>query len=92
MNINHINKDVAKEFITIVSYCDEVFIENIPKIILQKLNTLAADSVKDFYVDKNKSLMKQDISDECENLISKFYFTYMIDLSKKEQILKQLLQ
>lgn len=86
------NPDIAKEFLTVLAYCDNLFLSSIPGNVLKKLNNLAADSLKEFYVDKNKSLIEQDISDECKDLLVLMYFTYMTDSDTKKQILNALLE
>lgn len=83
----NINADTAKELLTIISYCDNEFIDSIPDYVLQNLNNLASTSTKDFYIDKNKSLIEQNISEDCKDLLSIIYFTYMTDLSSKNEIL-----
>jgi len=86
-----VNSDVAKEFLIVLSYCDNSFVSNIPDYIIKKLSDLAADSLKDFYIDKNKGLMEQNISNECKELIGMMYFMYMMDSLAKKEILNTLL-
>lgn len=86
------NPDLAKEFLTVLAYCDNSFLSKIPGKFLKKLNDLAADSLKDFYIDKNKTLIEQDLSDECQDLIALVYFMYMTDSNIKKQILSELLK
>ena len=77
MKLEQINCDVAKEFLTILSYCDSSILKAIPKEVLEKINSLAADSLKDFYVNKNKTLNDQNMSKQCKELIRLIYFTYI---------------
>lgn len=86
-----VSVDVAKEFLTVLAYCDSSFIDNIPASILKDLNDLAADSVKDFYIDEDRELIEQNISQECRELIGKMYFMYMTDSKAKEEIFNALL-
>ena len=82
-----LNSDLAKELLVVISYCEEDFLNNIPEYVLKKLSDFAADSQKDYYVDKNKSLSEQNISEECKNLLALIYFTYMLDSNKKNEML-----
>lgn len=84
--------DVAKEFLMVLAYCDSNFVNNIPDYIMKKMNDLAADSLKEVYIDKNKTLMEQDISNECRELIGMIYFTYAIDSDAKKDLLNTLLE
>ncbi len=70
--------DVAKEVMTILAYCDSDFIKNIPQEIFSVLNSMAGDSLKDFYVLKDKSLLEQNVSNECKEIISVLYSTFGI--------------
>lgn len=83
----NIDNNVAKELLTVISYCDNNFINSIPDSILQNLNNLAADSTKNFYIDKNKTLIEQNISDECKDLLSIIYYMYVSNESFKNEIL-----
>lgn len=81
-----LSSDVAKEFLTILAYCDNSFLEKIPNQIVKKMNDLAADSLKDFYIDVNKPLTEQKISEECKDLLSLFYYMYMTEPSAQKNI------
>lgn len=52
------------------------------------MNELAADSEADFYIDAEKSLNEQDISEESKDLISLIYYNYIADENEKREILK----
>lgn len=82
-----LNSDLAKELLTIISYCEDTFINNIPSYVIEKISDYAADSEKDFYVDKNKSLSNQNISEDCKNLLSLLYFTYCLDSESKNKMI-----
>lgn len=84
MNLDNVHKDVAKELFTVLSYCDDSFIKNIPEYIFDKINQLSADSLKEVYVDRNKNLMEQDVSDDCKELLAELYFIYMTDSTAKK--------
>lgn len=83
----NISADVAKEFMMVISYCDNEFLENIPSHILRKLNDLAADSNKEVLINKNKSLVDQDVSLDCKSLLGLLYFMYMTDANEKQEII-----
>ena len=82
-----LNNDVAKEVLTILSNCDIDFINNIPDDILKKMTDLAADSTKEYYIDKDKDLLKQNISEDSKDVIAILYFMYIADNSYKEELL-----
>ena len=86
-----VNCDVAKEVITVLSYCDDSFVDKIPDYILKKLNDLAADSLKEVYIDKGKSLMEQNISNECKDLLGMLFFEYMLNSNSKRELLNTLI-
>ena len=54
---------------------------------MKKLSDFAADSQKDYYLDKDKSLNEQNISDECKNLLALIYYTYVLDSNEKNVML-----
>ena len=82
-----IDNDTAKELLIVLSFCDENFIENIPSYVIQNLNVLAANSQKEIYIEKNKSLLEQNISSVCKEFLSILYFVYMTDSNYKDEIL-----
>ena len=86
MIIEELNKDVAKEILTVLFFCDNAFTDRIPSSILKQLNDLAADSKKEINLDKNKVLAELDLSDECKDFLSILYFTYMSDSNEKQEI------
>jgi len=81
------SNDVYKELLTILSYCDNSLINKIPKNVIKEITDYAADSNKEYYVDKNKSLMEQDITDECKSLLGIMYFMYMAGEKEKNELL-----
>ena len=82
-----LNSDLAKELLVVISYCEEDFLNNIPEYVLKKLSDFASDSQIDYYIDKNKSLSEQNISEECKNLLALIYFTYILDSNEKNEML-----
>ena len=82
-----IDNDTAKEILIVLSFCDDKFIESIPDYVIQNLNLLAGDSQKEFHIDKNKTLLEQNISTECKDYLSILFFIYMTDSTYKDEIL-----
>ena len=72
-----IDNDVAKEILIVLAYCDSSFVNNIPSNILNELMSLASTSSKEFYINKEKTLAEQNISDECKKFIRTMYAKYM---------------
>lgn len=91
MQENDYSCDVAKEFITIISYCEDSFIKNIPDEIMMHLKDLAGKSMVYYYIDKNKSLMEQQISSECKDLLTTLYYLYMTPPNSKETVVGNLI-
>lgn len=85
--IREIN-DVCKEVLTILAYFNEELIEKIPDKVLKKLTELSKDSKVDFYIDSEKNLDYQNISEEGKNLIALLYYNYIANEDEKKQILK----
>ena len=82
------DKDIAKELLTALSYCDYSVLSKLPNEVLTNLSNIAADSNKDYYFDKTKSLIDQSISEECKDLLSILYYTFIADSSSKPDIIK----
>lgn len=80
--------DVYKEVLTVLAYFNDDFIEKIPDKVLKKLNELAADSKTDFYIDTEKNLYEQNISEESKDLISLIYYNFVADKNEKKELLK----
>ena len=51
------------------------------------LTNLAADSTMDVFIDINKSLMEQDLSDGALDTFSILYYLYVSDDKTKEELL-----
>ncbi len=80
--------DVCKEVITILGFFNIDVIEKIPSKILKKLNELAADSELNCYIDKEKDLIDQDISEKSKDLIALLYYSYIATENEKNELLK----
>ena len=79
--------DLAKELLTVIPYLNNTFVSNLPRNFIANLTTLAANSTKDFYIQKDKRLEEQNLSEECKNWLSLLYYEY-VDLSDKKDILE----
>ncbi len=80
------DSDLAKELLTILSNTDLEFINKLPSNFLNELSFVAADSNKEFFIQKNKSLKEQNISEECKDLLSFLYYS-TLDSKDKEILL-----
>ena len=87
-NIQNIS-DISKETLTFLAFFDNKMIEKIPAKIIKKLCEAAADSKLDFYIDPNKNLNEQKISEKSKDLISLIYYEYIAQEDEKKEILKQ---
>lgn len=86
--IQEIN-DVCKEVLTVLAYFNENLIEQIPNKTLQKLNEFAANSNISFYIDIEKGLNEQQISEECKDFIALLYYNYIADENEKKELSKR---
>ena len=80
--------DVCKEVFIILSYLDNQLLNKIPNRFLEFLTNQAADSNYEFYINPNKDLDEQDISEESKDLLSLIYYSYIADENQKKEILK----
>lgn len=83
----NIDKDLAKELLIVLSYCDNSLINKIPDNFIKTLSEIASDSNKEYYIEKDKSLSNQNISEECKDLLSILYYIYEVNEIEKEDIL-----
>lgn len=80
--------DVCKEVLTILGFFNKDIIEKIPSNMLKELNELAADSKLNYYIDKEKDLIDQDISEKGKDLIALLYYSYIANENEKNELLK----
>ena len=71
------DSDVCKETLSVLAYFDTNLIKKIPNHVLKKLGELAADSNTEFYINLEKNLNEQNISEKCKDLISLIYYNYI---------------
>lgn len=80
--------DIAKETLNILKYFDSEFLLKIPDKFLENLKQVAKTSKIIVNIDKDKKLNEQNISEECKDLISLIYYTYVANENDKYEILK----
>ena len=81
------NKDICKEVLSILAFCDEELIKKIPTQVMRKLVEIAADSEESYYIEKNKKLCEQYITEESKDLISLIFYSYIADENEKKELL-----
>lgn len=81
-----LDSDIAKELLTVLAYLEDDFFNKLPNNFLNNLTILAADSSKEFFIDKNKSLDEQSLSDECKNWLAILYYQ-SVDEDMKNNLL-----
>jgi len=74
-----INCDVAKEILTFISFLDNNLVTKIPSNVLTNLAFIAADSTKNYYIDKTKKLNEQNMSEECKYLLNSIFSLYIVN-------------
>lgn len=81
-----ISSDLAKESLMVLSFWNEDMIAKVDDEFLQRLGEIAADSNKEFYFDKNKSLDEQNISNDCRDFITMVYYWYIANSQEQGDI------
>ena len=81
--------NVCKEVLTILSCCDNDFIEQIPSKVFKELIDLASDSEEEYYLNPNLELENQEISEEAKDLLALIYFNYLANMDEKKEILEK---
>lgn len=77
---------ISKEVLTILAYCDESIIRKIPSSFFKELVEYAADSKEDCFIDPNKTLDKQNISEKSKDLLALIYYSYIADDTVKNKL------
>ena len=80
------SKETCQELLAILACCDKEIIEKIPASFLQEVMNIAGDSNSEYYLEGNKALDEQKISDECKNLIGLMYYSYIADEDEKREL------
>ncbi len=86
--IQEIN-DICKEVLVILAFFENDVIKKIPNKILIELNNLAAESQIECYIDQEKDLLNQNISERSKDLIALLYYSYIANESEKNKILQK---
>ena len=82
------NSNIYKEvFITLSCFSNDL-IDKIPNNVLEKIADLSLDSNENVYINKDKSLKDQNISEESKDLISLIYYNYIASDKEKEWLFK----
>jgi len=80
--------DICKEVFMILSYLDNELLNKIPNKFLKFLTDQAADSNHDFYINPNKDLNEQDISEESKDLLALIYYSYIANENQQKELSK----
>ena len=86
MSVNS-NCDVIKEALVYIMYFEDELIDKIPDELFTKLRDIAADSTKDYYVDSEKSLENQEMSDDCKAFLTLVYYNFLATENEKIDLL-----
>ena len=78
-----LDNDIAKEVLMVLAFSDSEITNKIPTEEYNKLLNLAADSKKDVYLDKDKSLNDLNISEDAKNYLSILYEKYLNEDNNK---------
>ncbi len=79
--------DLAKELLTVLAFCEEDFEEQLSPSFVHQLGLLAANSTKEFYLEEGRSLLEQNLSESCKDLLSFLYYENTTP-EEKERILQ----
>ena len=77
INIEKLTPNTSKELLTILSFSDKEILDKLPEELIKKLNYLSSYSKKEFYINKNKDLIEQDLSEDCKELLGEIYNSYI---------------
>lgn len=80
--------DICKEVLIILSYFNDDLIKKIPTRVFKKLSELSVGSKIELYIDTEKDLDKQNISEESKDLISLIYYNFIADENEKNRLMK----
>lgn len=79
--------DVYGEVFTILSLFNDELIDKIPSSVLIKIGNLSLGSKYNFYIDKNKSLKDQNISEDSKDLLALIYYNYIASEDERKEFL-----
>ena len=82
--INYAN--VFKETLEVLNHFDSEFLSKIPNEFLNAMKEFASKSTITVNIDTSKNLIEQDISEECKEMISLIFYSYIATKEEKEEL------
>ncbi len=82
--INYTN--VFKETLEVLKHFDSEFLSKIPNEFLNAMKEFASKSTITVNIDTSKNLIEQDISEECKEMISLIFYSYIATKEEKEEL------
>lgn len=82
--INYTN--VFKETLEVLNHFDSEFLSKIPNEFLNAMKEFASKSTITVNIDTSKNLIEQDISEECKEMISLIFYSYIATKEEKEEL------
>jgi len=80
--------EVFKEVYSVLSLTDNELVSKIPDRIFQSIVEYASKSDAQPYIDMDKEINEQKISDEAKSILSILWYEYMCDNEEKQDIAK----
>lgn len=80
---------VAKEIITLLDKFEPSFSEKIPENFINILKESAKKCNQTITIDISKKLTEQDLSEECKDFISSFYYYFFAETEEKRELIKK---
>ena len=82
--INYTN--FFKETLEVLKHFDSEFLSKIPNEFLSAMKEFASKSTITVNIDTSKNLIEQDISEECKEMISLIFYSYIATKEEKEEL------
>ena len=82
--INYTN--VFNETLEVLNHFDSEFLSKIPNEFLNAMKEFASKSTITVNIDTSKNLIEQDISEECKEMISLIFYSYIATKEEKEEL------
>ena len=86
MNEILLDSDLAKEVLTIILYSENNIQSKIPADFMKKLTSKASKSTLEIHLDKNKSLDKQNLSNDALDTFALIYYLYVAQNEERNEI------
>lgn len=80
--------DICNEVLSVLSMCQEEILEQLPQEVFEKLRSFAADSNIEIFINTDKELLDQNISQESKDLIALIYIQYVANEKEKVELQK----